>query len=74
MIQEDLPANFNIGRIKVTLCVNDGILPFVEKPSRDEHLPNDAISEINILARIRATDLFSLFTADIIKEAVIFTR
>ncbi len=56
--------------IKQTLNIIEGILPFTEKPSnayleqKEESGKND----------IQASDLFSLFTADIIKEEVIFTR
>ena len=42
------------------------IIPFVEAPSeekKDKKLPD-----------LQAIDLFSLFTADIIKEEVVFTR
>jgi hypothetical protein len=49
----------------------DGILPFTEKPSnqyfneKDDELAAD---------EIHASDLFSFFTADIIKEKVVFVR
>ena len=45
------------------------ILPFPEKPSTNQ-FGNDN-SKYNAL---KATDLFSKFTADIIKQNVIFTR
>ncbi|MEP6927011.1 MAG: hypothetical protein ABI834_05210 [Ginsengibacter sp.] len=59
---------------KLNMLDNDAICPFSEKPSCDQVLQKDEISEINISTRIHASDLFSLFTADIIKEEVIFIR
>lgn len=55
------------------LRVQDGILPFFEKPS-DEHSTIENSEIVNFEARITAIDLFSHFTANIIKEKVIFTR
>lgn len=51
------------------LRIQDGILPFFEKPS-DEFEKSTEICE----ERMNAINLFSLFTANIIKEKVIFTR
>lgn len=51
------------------LRIQDGILPFFEKPS-DEFDKGAEICE----ERMNAINLFSLFTADIIKEKVLFTR
>ena len=48
----------------------EGILPFTEKPS-DKYLEQKEESGKN---EIQACDLFSYFTADIIKEERIFTR
>mgnify|MGYP007115600797 CR=1 FL=1 len=56
--------------LQKSLTLFEGILPFTEKPS-NKHLSErteNAKDEIN------ASDLFSLFTADIIKEEIIFTR
>jgi len=56
--------------IKKPTRLLDGILPFTEKPSnqyseeKDEHVMNE----------IQASDLFSFFTANIIKEKVVFVR
>jgi len=56
--------------LKKSFTLFEGILPFTEKPS------NKHLSERNETAKdeIPASDLFSLFTADIIKEEIIFTR
>jgi hypothetical protein len=43
-----------------------GMKPFTERPSEDR---NESKKE-----RLGAADLFSLFTADIIREEVVFTR
>jgi hypothetical protein len=66
--------NMTNSKIKKSLTpklnFTDGVLPFTEKPSntyleqKEETGKND----------IQASDLFSYFTADIIKEEVIFTR
>jgi hypothetical protein len=50
-----------------------GILPFTEKPS-NSHFDVKEHNENNPNNPIQACDLFSLFTADIIKEQVTFTR
>lgn len=47
----------------------DGILPFTEKPSNEHLLEKDVVKN-----EIEASDLFSLFTANIIKEEVTFIR
>lgn len=49
------------------------ILPFTEKPSSETELDanNHAAPRDNNIA---ASELFSLFTANIIKEEVVFTR
>ena len=74
MIHEEPHTKISTRGIKSGLTVNDGISPFAEKPSCDDHLQEDEISEVKISKRIHAADLFSLFTADIIKEEVIFIR
>ncbi|MDQ6890388.1 MAG: hypothetical protein M3Z56_08955 [Bacteroidota bacterium] len=60
--------------IKKSLSLIEGIFPFTEKPSYNhfEHFlgkPDGKRKD-----EMEACDLFSLFTADIIKEEVIFTR
>ncbi len=56
------------------LRIQDGILPFCEKPS-DKLGNNGNSNESKVFeARITAIELFSHFTADIIKKEVIFTR
>ena len=53
------------------LNFTEGILPFAEKPSSNTYLgKKEEIGKNDI----QASDLFSYFTADIIKEEVIFTR
>lgn len=47
----------------------EGIFPFTERPS-DEKMPSGQKEK----GKLNADDLFSLFTADIIKKDVIFTR
>ncbi len=56
--------------IKSSMSFVEGIFPFTEKPS-NEHFVQQ---EKDIKDEIQACDLFSLFTADIIKEEVVFTR
>ena len=46
----------------------NGILPYKERPAVQNN-EKDKTSD-----KLGATDLFSLFTADIIKEDVVFTR
>ena len=48
----------------------DGIRPFTERPSVDPSSATDGARKDNL----NAADLFSLFTADIIREEVLFTR
>lgn len=48
----------------------DGILPFTEKPSNQYE--NE--KEPHPMGGLQACELFSLFTADIIKEEVTFIR
>ena len=55
------------------LRIQDGILPFFEKPS-DEHITVENNEMVTLKERINGIDLFSHFTANIIKEKVIFTR
>jgi len=50
--------------------LSDILLPFKEQP-RDDAFPGDKEQKTEELG---AADLFSRFTADIIKEEVIFTR
>ena len=56
--------------LKPKINFMEGILPFTEKPS-NSYLEQ---KEENNKSDIQACDLFSFFTADIIKEEVIFTR
>jgi hypothetical protein len=54
------------------LRVQDKVLPFTEKPSGIHNLPEEEVNADN--SRVNPFELFSLFTADIIKENVIYTR
>ena len=56
--------------IKMLVNTRAAILPFCEQPApnKDKDHAQDHSSELN------AADLFSLFTAGIIKENVIFSR
>jgi hypothetical protein len=56
--------------IKKSLTITEGVIPFTEKPSNDQFIEK----EENGKNAIRASDLFSFFTADIIKEETLFTR
>jgi hypothetical protein len=53
------------------LANRTGIVPFVEKPSVTAVTANNGN---NKGPGLNATELFSLFTADIIQEDVVFTR
>ncbi|MEO8110644.1 MAG: hypothetical protein ABI594_11450 [Ginsengibacter sp.] len=55
------------------LRIQDGIFPFFEKPS-EEHDTVEKKEMVTFEKRITAIDLFSHFTANIIKEKVIFIR
>ena len=46
------------------------MLPFEEKPSRNRYGNKNGESKKELIA----SDLFSIFTADVIKQDVIFTR
>ena len=52
--------------------LKDGITPFKEEPSTEKFGKADGNSTST--NQIHASDLFSMFTADIIKEQVVFTR
>lgn len=56
--------------IKKQTRLLDGILPFTEKPSN--HRFNE--KEEHPMDEIQASELFSFFTANIIKEEVTFIR
>ncbi len=62
----------SIGRLTslIRIVKMDKIKPFKEKPSLEKELSEEDFKKDNL----PATDLFSLFTANIIKEEVIFTR
>jgi len=66
-------TNFTIdsGKLKSAIKMQEGFLPFTEGPSDKYNFIADVISETT---RMSAFDLFSLFTADIIKKKVIFVR
>lgn len=47
----------------------DNVVPFTQTPSENQFDDHE-----NIKNELRASDLFSYFTANIIKEEIIFTR
>ena len=60
---------------KMTITrIQEGITVFTERPSDEHELQTDEKKDSVSNPRINAVDLFSLFTADIIKKEVIFTR
>ncbi len=65
-------ATYNFEKIFQARVLN-GIEPFTEKPS-DNHGYRVSVNYEKIEKRIDATELFSIFTADIIREEVVFTR
>ena len=60
----------NLKTIKNSMRSIEAILPFTEKPSNAHFAQKQKVSN----DEIEACDLFSLFTANIIKEEVVFTR
>lgn len=68
---EIIPPNLKI-EIKKTTLKRDGISPFCEKPSPNVMQKKEEPACID--DEINASELFSLFTANIIKEKIIFTR
>jgi len=60
----------NKGTIKREVRLLDGILPFTEKPSNHRFNEN----EEHLMDEFDASELFSFFTANIIKEEVTFIR
>ncbi|HSV11072.1 MAG TPA: hypothetical protein VLI68_09900 [Hanamia sp.] len=56
--------------IKNSMSFVEAILPFTEKPSNAHFATKEKVNN----DEIEANDLFSLFTANIIKEEVVFTR
>jgi hypothetical protein len=56
--------------VDVLKYTRSAITPFSEKPASEEMFPGSDDDERNM----NATELFSFFTADIIKQKVLFTR
>jgi hypothetical protein len=71
-MQEIIPTDLRMEVKESHISSIDGIFAFVEKPSLN--CPQKKEETGNIEAEINASELFSLFTADIIKEKIIFTR
>jgi hypothetical protein len=63
------PTKMN-NNLKSSIHLIEGVLPFTEKPS-NKYFEQKEETNIN---DVHACELFSLFTADIIKEEVVFTR
>ena len=61
------PLNKKEQQLKFANMISDTVLPFKEKPADNRHL-SQAKGELT------AQDLFSRFTADIIKENIVFKR
>ncbi|KAA9038566.1 hypothetical protein FW778_13485 [Ginsengibacter hankyongi] len=71
-MQQLLPPGL---KMKLTRTVNlqiDGIRAFCEKPSPNSMQKKEEPAHVN--NEINASELFSLFTANIIKDKIIFTR
>ena len=74
-MQKISPPNYIARKIRrlSLIRVQDGFIPFTEKPSdKFEHFPEEVKADAG--GRISALELFSLFTADIIKEKTLFVR
>jgi hypothetical protein len=70
------PTNFVLSKLQIgsALKIQEGFLAFAEKPSdKYKLLKEEAVPEQSN-SRINAFELFSLFTADIIKKNVLFIR
>ena len=70
------PTNFVLSKLQISsaLKMQEGFLAFAEKPSdKYKLLKEEAVPEPSNI-RINAFELFSLFTADIIKKNVLFIR
>lgn len=52
----------------------NGFMPFIEKPSDKYDVVKGGCVPEKINSRINAVELFSLFTADIIKKEVVFFK
>lgn len=59
------------GKLKPVIKRQEGFFPFTERPSDKYQLSEEDSSQSR---RINAFDLFSFFTADIIKKRVVFVR
>ena len=70
------PTNFVLSKLQLSsaLKIQEGFLAFEEKPSDKYKLPNEEAVPEQSNSRINAFELFSLFTADIIKKNVLFIR
>ncbi len=71
-MQEIIPTDLGIEVKESRTSLMDGIFAFEEQPSLNCPIKKEEPG--NIEAQINASELFSLFTANIIKEKIIFTR
>ncbi|HSQ44879.1 MAG TPA: hypothetical protein VLM16_07765 [Ginsengibacter sp.] len=71
-MQELLPPGLKTETAKTSALKRDGILAFPEKPSAN--LMQKKEEPASLTDEMNASELFSLFTANIIKEKIIFTR
>ena len=71
-MQEIIPTDLGIEVKESCTNVMNGIFAFEEQPSLN--CPRKKEEPGNMKVEINASELFSLFTANIIKEKIIFTR
>ena len=71
-MQEIIPAVVGIEYKETHSHLMDGVSAFAEQPSLND--PGKKGDAGNTDVQINASELFSLFTANIIKEKIIFTR
>ncbi|MBC7903597.1 MAG: hypothetical protein H7Y27_09240 [Gemmatimonadaceae bacterium] len=71
VIRKKLTKNIRVISRKLTMIAPEGILPYAERPSdsRSEKTTDNADQK-----RIGAHDLFTMFTADIIHEQIVYGR
>ena len=71
-MQEIIPTVVGIEYKQTHSNLMDGVFAFAEKPSLNDPRKKEEPGNTNV--QINGSELFSLFTAYIIKEKIIFTR
>lgn len=66
-LKTNIVGNFSLGNIRTNASIDALIQPYKEKPAVNN-------SEQKNESQINPHDLFLFFTADIIKEDIVFTR